>query len=112
MPPSFIVQIPLHRFSQPTLEGLLRSSSKLALTFGYVNSIANIVARSIFDEDDQLFISLNVRVLTVARLVEQATDSFNNIYILFLIIATDIVGLTNHAPCCHLYKCTPVIFDK
>ena len=72
---------------------------ELALDFARIHCIAAVVARTVFDESDELLVRNNGIIRP--QLVEQFADCTHDLKILFLASTSDIVGFAHAAPSEH-----------
>lgn len=104
--PLLVIQIPLHGFADPGFKGLLRLPGQLGAHLAGINGITPIVTRAIRHIADLLAIGADLR----HHLIEQIADGVHDLQILFFVMTTDVVGLTDSASGDHGVERTGVIF--
>ena len=93
--PRSVGQIPFHCFSQSTSERLPGLPAQVTFNLTCINSIAEIMPRTVHDVGDEaLVIPCGIGL----QFIKQATDALNNIQVGVLIMTANIVRLPWHAP--------------
>src|SRR4029077_8307933 len=105
-----IVKIPVHGLAYAGFKGLVRFPPQFPLDLAGVNRITPVMTRSILDEGDELA----VRHHRVVRpeLVEKGADRGHNVEVWLLILASDVVGLSDSSSGQHLANCSTMISDE
>lgn len=104
--PHLVIKIPLHGFTNARLESFLRLPSKLTAHLGRIDRIAAIVTGTIRYIGDLIAVGADLG----HHFIQQIADGMNDVQILFLVMAADIVCLADHTSGNHGIKRAGVIF--
>ena len=101
----------MHGFFNPALERLLWYPAQIALNFRGINSVAQVVSRTVGDKSDQVSKVGDVARLLRHHLVENGADGAHHIDIFTLVMTADIVGLAALAFGRHFVQRTGMVLN-
>ena len=93
--PHLVIKVPLDGFADAGFEGFGGFPSKLAVDLGRVDGVAAVVAGTIGDIGDLLFVALTI--LAGGELIKDGAEGVDDVEIRFLIPSADVVGLPHPA---------------
>src|SRR5690554_5982001 len=91
--PVEVVEVPLDGFADAGFEGFFRRPAQFFLDFAGVYGVAHVVTRAVFDVGDQVPVAAFLR----AELLEDVADGVHYFNVLFLVVATNVVGFAGFA---------------
>ena len=104
--PILIIEVPFHRFADPALEGVSRRPAELLFYFRGVDSVAAIVAGTIFVERDE-FAGVSTEI--GFDFVHKVADSFHYANVRPFVVAAYVIALPGPSVLENLPKCFGVI---
>ena len=93
-PQGLIGEVPFNRFAKTSFEGFLLFPAKTTFDFWGINRVTHIMARSIFDIYDQVFVTLNALGFIKHKLFKQDTERPYHINVSNFVTPIDVEGFS------------------